>query len=109
MEVKQGELFEKDEITMDCPQEHTTKLVLVSIWWSSGEIMWRLAPAIKVGRHYQIDESSLYDMQRDYWKNRTKSRTEMDVFLSLTQRPYATYREWGASKHISNTGIVPLR
>lgn len=74
-------------LTMDCPTERETKLVLVTINWTSGQTSWRLAAATKVGRFYQIDESALTDMQRDYWQG-WPPRTDIDTWNSLHMRQH---------------------
>lgn len=95
-------------LSMDSPDERKIKHVLVTINWTSGGVSWRLAPAVKVGRFYQIDESVFTDMQRDYWQGRSL-RSDLDVSRSFHSRPPCTYREWGASQTISDTGPVPIK
>jgi len=75
-----------------------------------------LPPATKVGRFYQIDESSLMDMQsqriRDTYvatRGRNVAQNEMDTWTSLRQRPLSTYREYRASSTISDTGPQPVK
>ena len=102
------ELEHVTELKMDCPAERETKLVLVAINWTSGQTSWRLAPATKVGRFYQIDESALTDMQRDYWQGNAP-RTDIDSWNSLHTRPASTYREFRASNTISDTGPQRVR
>jgi hypothetical protein len=102
------ELEHITELKMDCPAERETKLVLVTINWTNGKTSWRLARATKVGRFYNIDETALTDMQRDYWQG-WPPRTDTETWNSLHTRPASTYREFKASNTISDTGPQRVR
>jgi hypothetical protein len=102
------------KLTMDSPDERETKLVLVSINWRDGGTSWRLAPATKVGRFYQIDPIALEDMHRDFLASRysTTGRPRhptIELYTSLHNRPLSTYREYRASSTISDIGPIPVK